>query len=277
MNKFDLEYHKILEKVLREGTKTSNRTGIDTISYFGLQSRYDISEFFPALTTKKLFFKSVRAELLWFLEGSNNYKRLNELGSKIWDANAEADYWKPKAKFEGDVGRVYGVQWRSWLKPDGSTIDQIQNVINDIKNNPTSRRHLVTAWNPGEIDQMALPPCHILFQFYVSMGKLSLQLYQRSADMFLGVPFNIASYSLLLYMVAQVTNLQPGEFIHTIGDAHIYENHTKQIEEQLSRKPFDPPKLELNTEITNIDKFTNKDIKLINYKSHKSIKAPMAV
>ncbi|MCA9386485.1 thymidylate synthase [Candidatus Dojkabacteria bacterium] len=274
----DETYLEQLKFVLDNGIKRGNRTGVDTIGVFGLQARYDLRNGFPAITTKKLFFKSLKAELLWFLEGSNNYKRLNELGSKIWDANAEADYWKPKAKFDGDVGRVYGVQWRSWRAPDGSEIDQIKNAIERIKTKPTDRRIIVSAWNPGEIDEMALPPCHIMFQFYVEENKyLSLQMYQRSADMFLGVPFNIASYSLLLAMIAQVTGLEPKEFIHVIGDAHIYENHIDQVQEQLSRKPYNPPELWLNPEIMDIDKFSMKDIKLKEYDYHPSIKADMAV
>lgn len=266
-----------LKQVLKKGKTRKDRTGVGTKSIFGMQGRYDLSKGFPAITTKRLYFKSVVAELLWFLEGSRNYHRLNELGSKIWDANAEADYWKPKAEFEGDVGRVYGVQWRSWQKPDGTTIDQLKDVIEKIKKDPTNRRLIVSAWNPGELDQMALPPCHIMFQFYVNDGKLSLQMYQRSCDMFLGVPFNIASYSLLLSMVAQVTNLKPGEFVHTLGDAHIYNNHFDQVKEQLSRKPYKLPTLKLNNKIKDIDKFKVDDIKLVNYKYHSAIRAPMAV
>ncbi|MCA9381002.1 thymidylate synthase [Candidatus Dojkabacteria bacterium] len=274
----DKTYLEQLKFVLDNGKKRGNRTGVDTIGVFGMQARYDLREGFPALTTKKLFFKSLKAELLWFLEGSSDYKRLNELGSKIWDANAKADYWKPKAKFDGDVGRVYGVQWRSWRTPDGTEIDQIKNAIERIKTKPTDRRIIVSAWNPGEIDEMALPPCHIMFQFYVEENKyLSLQMYQRSADMFLGVPFNIASYSLLLAMIAQVTNLEPKEFIHVIGDAHIYENHIEQVQEQLSRKPYNPPELWLNPEIKDIDKFSMSDIKLKEYDYHPPIKADMAV
>jgi thymidylate synthase len=271
------QYLDQLKFVLENGKWKGNRTGVRTKGVFGLQTRYNLQEGFPAVTTKKLFFKSVKAELLWFLEGSNNYKRLNELGSTIWDANAEADYWKPKAKFDGDVGRIYGVQWRDWINPEGKHIDQIKNAIDQIKNNPESRRIIVSAWNPGELDQMALPPCHIMFQFFVQGNKLSLQMYQRSADMFLGVPFNIASYSLLLAMVAQVTNLEPYEFVHTLGDAHIYENHIDQVKIQLEREPKDHPKLWLNPEVKDIDDFKMKDIKLLNYKHHPNIKAEMAV
>ncbi len=273
----DETYLKQLKFVLENGSRRENRTGVDTFGVFGLQARYDLEKGFPALTTKKLFFKSVKAELLWFLEGSNDYKRLNELGSKIWDANAEADYWKPKAKFEGDVGRVYGVQWRSWNGPDDKVIDQIANAIENIKTDPGNRRIIVSAWNPGELDQMALPPCHIIFQFYVQGDELSLQMYQRSADMFLGVPFNIASYSLLLSMIAHVTGLKAKEFIHVLGDAHIYENHIDQVKDQLERDPYDPPKLWLNPDVSDIDSFTMKDIKLQDYKYHPPIKAPMAV
>ncbi len=273
----DKTYLEQLKFVLENGERRENRTGIDTVGLFGLQARYDLTNGFPALTTKKLFFKSVKAELIWFLEGSNDYKRLNELGSKIWDANGEADYWKPKAVFEGDVGRVYGVQWRSWRSADGKAVDQIANAIDKITNKPDDRRIIVSAWNPGELDQMALPPCHIMFQFYVSNGELSLQMYQRSADMFLGVPFNIASYSLLLAMVASVTGLKPKEFIHVLGDAHIYVNHIDQVNEQLAREPFKSPELWLNPEIKDIDKFTMRDIKLKNYESHPPIKAIMAV
>lgn len=276
-NTNEQNYLAQLERVLETGQKREDRTGVGTISIFGMQTRYNLQEGFPALTTKKLYFKSVAAELLWFLEGSRDYKRLNELGSKIWNANAEADYWKPKAEFECDVGRVYGVQWRGWKKPNGETVDQIKDVIDKIKNDPTNRRIIVSAWNPGELDQMVLPPCHAFFQFYVHEGKLSVQLYQRSADMFLGVPFNIASYSLLLTMIAQVTDLEPYEFVHTIGDAHIYLNHIEQVKEQLNREPYELPQLKLNEDIKDIDNFTMEDIKLVDYKHHPSIKAPMAV
>jgi thymidylate synthase len=273
-------YLDALTKILEEGTDKDDRTGTGTRAMFGFQMRYDLSKGFPAVTTKKLAFKAVKSELLWFLEGSNDDNRLKELnGSErtIWTDNAEADYWKPKAKFPGDLGRVYGVQWRSWQKPDGGTVDQIKEVIERIKTKPNDRRLIVSAWNPGELDQMALPPCHVLFQFFVADGKLSLQMYQRSCDMFLGVPFNIASYSLLLAMVAQVTGLKVGEFVHVLGDAHIYKNHLDAVKEQLSREPMKSPTLWLNPEIKDIDKFAMDDIKLENYESHPSIKAPMAV
>lgn len=258
----------------------NDRTGVGTRGLFGFQMRFDLAHGFPAITTKKLAFKAVKSELLWFLEGSNDDNRLKELnGSErtIWTDNAEADYWKPKAKFPGDLGRIYGVQWRSWQKPDGGTVDQIKEVIERIKTDPTSRRLIVSAWNPGELDQMALPPCHVMFQFFVADGRLSMQMYQRSCDMFLGVPFNIASYSLFLMMVAQVTGYKPGEFVHVLGDAHIYKNHFDAVKEQLTREPLASPTLWLNPEITDIDKFTMDDIKLENYESHPTIKAPMAV
>lgn len=263
---------------MENGVDKPNRTGIDARTTFGMQMRYNMADGFPALTTKKLAFKSVKAELLWFISGNSDVKELQKLGSHIWDANAEADYWKPRARFEGDLGRVYGVQWRSWKSPySDKPIDQLTEVIKKIKKDPYSRRLIVAAWNPGELDQMALPPCHMFFQFFVVKNKLSLQMYQRSCDMFLGVPFNIASYSLLLHMVAQATGLKPGEFVHTLGDAHIYKNHFNQIKEQLARKPFPLPKLWLNPKIKNIDNFKMNDIKLINYRHHKPIKAPLAV
>jgi len=271
------QYLDILEKILEEGVDRPDRTGVGTRACFGLQMRFDMANGFPAVTTKKLAFKSMAAELLWFIRGSRDVNELQELGSRIWDANAYADYWQPKAEFDGDVGRIYGVQWRSWRTPRGDEIDQLQQVIENIQSNPTSRRHIVTAWNPGELDEMALPPCHILYQFFVADGKLSLHMFQRSCDMFLGVPFNIASYSLLLYMVAQVTGLEPGTFVHTLSDAHIYHNHFDQVKEQLSRTPKTLPHLWLNPDIHSIDDFTMDDIRLENYEHHPSIKATMAV
>ncbi len=273
-------YLDTLRLIMENGTDRDDRTGTGTRALFGLQMRFDMSQGFPAVTTKKLAFKAVKSELLWFLEASTDDNRLKELnGSEktIWTANAEADYWAPKAAFPGDLGRVYGVQWRKWKKPDGTTVDQIADVIEQIKKDPNSRRLIVTAWNPGELDQMALPPCHMFFQFFVADGKLSLFMHQRSCDMFLGVPFNIASYSLLLHMVARATGLVPHEFVHSLGDAHIYLNHFDAVKEQLAREPLAPPALWLNPEVTDIDSFTMDDIRLENYESHPSIKAEMAV
>ena len=279
------QYLDALKNVLENGIDRKDRTGTGTRAVFGMQMRFDMKDGFPAITTKKLAWNSVASELLWFIEGSGDERRLAEIwhGTKdkskktIWTENAEADYWKPKAKFQGDLGRVYGVQWRKWKNPEGKEIDQLANAIKLIKEQPYSRRVIVTAWNPGELEQMALPPCHAFFQFFAANNELSLQMYQRSCDMFLGVPFNIASYSLLLHMVAQVTDLKAGEFIHTLGDAHIYHNHFEQVKEQLKRKPLPLPKLWLNKKIKNIDKFTMEDIKLENYQCHPPIKAPMAV
>ncbi|MGM0439323.1 MAG: thymidylate synthase [Patescibacteria group bacterium] len=271
------KYLSLLEKVMEEGVDKPDRTGVGTRSYFGLQQRYDLSDGFPAVTTKKLFFNSVKAELLWFISGSRDIKDLHEMDCHIWDANVDADYWEDKKQFKTDAGRVYGVQWRDWKNPEGESVDQLKKAIETIKNNPHSRRNIVTAWNPGELDRQVLPPCHAFFQFYVAEGKLSLQMYQRSCDMFLGVPFNIASYSLLLHMVAQVTQLEVGEFVHTMGDAHIYQNHFKQVKEQLSREPKKLPKLKLNKKIKDINEFTMDDIKLVDYNHHPAIKAKMAV
>ena len=279
------QYLDALKQVLEKGADKKDRTGTGTKAVFGIQMRFNMQDGFPAVTTKKLAWKSVVSELLWFIEGKGDERRLAEIlhGTRdkdkktIWTANAEASYWKNKTKFEGDLGRVYGVQWRHWKNSEGKETDQLAEAIKQIKENPSSRRIIVNAWNPGEIDQMALPPCHTFFQFFVTDNKLSLQMYQRSCDMFLGVPFNIASYSLLLHMVAQVTNLEPYEFIHTLGDAHIYQNHFEQVKEQLTRKPLPLPKLKLNPEIKNIDDFKMEDIELINYEHRPPIKAPMAV
>ena len=301
------EYLNALQTVLDKGTTKEDRTGVGTISYFGMQQRYDLSTSFPAVTTKKLAWKSVVSELLWFIEGTGDEHRLREIlhGSRqsekttIWTANATAPYWQPKSQYEGDLGRVYGVQWRHWRTPIehksktfkdefGSTFtssgknsiketDQLTNLVEGIKKDPNGRRHILTAWNPGELDMMALPPCHIMAQFYVADGKLSCQMYQRSCDMFLGVPFNIASYSLLTAMIAQVCNLDVGEFVHVLGDAHIYLNHVEQVKEQLQREPLPAPQLRLNPDVTDITKFTMQDIELINYQSHAAIKAEMAV
>lgn len=272
-------YLDTLRKIMETGIDRTGRNG-DTRALFAIQMRHDFKDGFPALTSKKLAFKAVKSELLWFLEGSNSDERLKELnGSEktIWTANALSDYWKPKATFPGDLGRVYGVQWRNWQGPNGKVVDQIAEVIRMIKEDPTSRRLIVTAWNPGELDQMALPPCHMFFQFFVAGDDLSLHMVQRSCDMFLGVPFNIASYALLLSMVAQVTGKKPKELVMTLNDAHIYHDHFDAVTEQLTREPFAYPTLWLNPERTDIDSFTMDDIKLENYQSHDTIKAPMAV
>lgn len=279
------QYLDLLQRILDSGIDRMDRTGVGTRAMFGMQMRFDMKNGFPAVTTKKLPWKSVVSELLWFIEGSNDERRLAEIlhGTRdpskktIWSLNAEADYWKPKAKFSGDLGRIYGVQWRSWRSSDGREIDQLKEAIESIRKNPESRRIIVSAWNPGELHEMALPPCHAFFQFFVAGSKLHLQMYQRSCDMFLGVPFNIASYSLLLHMAAHVTNLEPGEFIHNLGDTHIYQNHFDQVREQLSRTPLPLPSLWLNPDVKNIEDFRMEDIRLDNYQSHATIKAEMAV
>ena len=274
-------YHDLLLDILNNGEVRDDRTGIGTISVFARQLRFDLRQDFPAITTKKLAWKSCVGELLWFLEGSSDERRLAEITygyrdtSKvtIWTPNSMAGYWKPKAKFQGDLGRVYGVQWRDW---DG--IDQVKNLIEGLKNNPNGRRHIISAWNVGELDEMALPPCHVMSQFYVSKNKeLSCHMYQRSVDVFLGLPFNIASYALLTHMIAQVCDLKVGELIISTGDTHIYKDHVEQVNEQLRREMYPQPTLWLNPEIKNIDKFTMDDIKLIDYQSHDTIKAKMAV
>ncbi|MBL8639837.1 MAG: thymidylate synthase [Alphaproteobacteria bacterium] len=262
------QYHDLLRHVLANGTKKSDRTGTGTISVFGYQMRFRMEDGFPLLTTKKVHTKSVIHELLWFLKGETNIKYLKDNGVSIWDEWADEN---------GDLGPVYGSQWRSWPAPDGRHIDQIANLIHDIKTNPDSRRLMVTAWNPAEIGKMALPPCHCLFQFYVADGRLSCQLYQRSADIFLGVPFNIASYALLLEMVAQVCGLKAGDFVHTLGDAHIYLNHMEQIELQLSRDPRPLPAIHLNPHVTNLFDFKYEDFELVGYDPHPAIKAAVAV
>ena len=262
------QYLDLLKHVIANGTEKSDRTGTGTISIFGYQSRFDLSEGFPVLTTKKLHLKSIIHELLWFLTGDTNIKYLKENGVRIWDEWADES---------GNLGPVYGYQWRSWPTPDGKHIDQISQVVNSLTTNPDSRRHLISAWNVGQIDQMNLPPCHILVQFYVADGKLSCQLYQRSADIFLGVPFNIASYALLTMMMAQVCGLQPGEFIHTLGDAHIYLNHMEQVKLQLTREPFPLPFMKINPNVKNIFDFRFEDFELMGYQAHPHIPGKVAV
>ena len=262
------QYLDLLDRVLKEGVQKEDRTGTGTISVFGHQMRFDLNEGFPCLTTKKLHLKSIIHELLWFLKGDTNVKYLQDNGVRIWNEWADEN---------GDLGHVYGYQWRSWPDYQGGHIDQITEVINTIKNNPDSRRMLVSAWNVADINNMNLPPCHIFFQFYVANGKLSLQLYQRSADIFLGVPFNIASYALLLQMVAQVTGLQPGEFVHTFGDAHIYQNHLEQVKLQLSREPRKLPLMKINPEVKDIFNFKFEDFELVNYDPHPHIAGKVSV
>lgn len=262
------QYLDLLKHIRDNGVVKQDRTGIGTKSIFGYQMRFDLQQGFPLLTTKKVHMKSIIYELLWFISGDTNIKYLKEHGVSIWDEWADTN---------GDLGPVYGHQWRSWPTPDGKSIDQLANVIDTIKNNPDSRRILVSAWNPGEVDKMALPPCHCLFQFYVAEGKLSCQLYQRSADTFLGVPFNIASYSLLTMMIAQVCGLQPGEFIHTTGDTHLYLNHIEQVNLQLSREPRALPKMIINPEVNDLFSFKYEDFRLEDYEPWPKIKAPVAV
>ncbi len=262
------QYLDLMRHVLNQGTVKSDRTGTGTRSVFGHQMRFDLADGFPMVTTKKLHMRSIIHELLWFISGDTNVKYLRENNVSIWDEWADDD---------GNLGPVYGKQWRSWDTPDGRVIDQLTNVIDQIRVNPDSRRLIVNAWNVGELDQMALPPCHMMFQFYVADGRLSCQLYQRSADIFLGVPFNIASYALLLAMVAQVTGLEPGEFVHTLGDAHLYDNHLVQAQTQLGREPRPLPKLILNPTVTSIIDFTFDDVAVVDYDPHPHISAPVAV
>jgi len=262
------QYLDLLAHVMEHGTYKEDRTGTGTISTFGYQMRFDLQEGFPLMTTKKLHLKSIIHELLWFLAGNTNTRYLNENGVRIWNEWADEN---------GELGHIYGYQWRSWPAPDGKHIDQISQVLDSIRENPDSRRHIVSAWNVGELDRMALPPCHILFQFYIADGKLSCQLYQRSADIFLGVPFNIASYSFLLMMMAQVTGLEAGEFIHTLGDAHIYQNHEEQVKLQLSREPRSLPRVRLNPEIRSVFDFRFEDFLLEEYDPHPHIKGAISV
>lgn len=261
-------YLNLMQKILDEGVEREDRTGTGTLSLFAHQMRFDLSESFPVLTTKKLHLRSIIHEILWFLSGDTNVKYLQDNNVRIWNEWADEN---------GELGRVYGAQWRSWQRPDGSTLDQIQSVVDSIQNNPTSRRHLVVAYNPGEIQDMALPPCHAFFQFYVANGKLSCQLYQRSADVFLGVPFNIASYSLLTMMMAQVCGLAPGEFIHTLGDAHLYLNHLEQAKLQLTRETKTLPKMAINPAVKSIFDFKYEDFQLLNYDPHPGIKAEVSI
>jgi thymidylate synthase len=261
-------YLDLLRDVREHGIHRPDRTGTGTYSVFGRQLRFDLADGFPLVTTKRVFLKAIIHELLWFLSGSTNIGYLQQHGVHIWDEWADEN---------GELGPVYGSQWRSWPTPDGSGIDQIAGVLESIRNRPDSRRHIVSAWNPSEVDAMALPPCHALFQFYVAEGRLSCQLYQRSADLFLGVPFNIASYALLTMMVAQVTGLEPGEFIHTFGDTHLYANHVEQADRQLAREPFALPTMRLNPEVTDLFAFRYEDFELLDYVCHPGIKAPIAV
>ena len=262
------QYLDLVAEVLEHGTRKSDRTGTGTLSVFGRQLRFGLEDSFPLLTTKKLHLKSILCELLWFLRGDTNVRWLQERGVTIWDEWADEN---------GELGPVYGYQWRHWRTPDGKEVDQIKNLIQSLRNKPDSRRHIVSAWNPADIDRMALPPCHLLFQFYVAGGRLSCQMYQRSADLFLGVPFNIASYSALTLMVAQVTGLKPAEFILTLGDAHLYLNHLEQAREQITRKPRAFPRLRLNAAVRELLEFRYEDFTLENYDPHPAIKAPIAV
>ncbi len=264
----ETQYLDLMRHVLEHGARREDRTGTGTLSVFGGQMRFALTSEFPLLTTKKLHLKSIIIELLWFLRGSTNIKWLQENGVSIWNEWADEN---------GELGPIYGYQWRNWNAPDGRKIDQIEQVLGSIKRNPNSRRHIVTAWNPADVDRMKLPPCHAFFQFYVADGKLSCQMYQRSADIFLGVPFNIASYALLTMMIAQVSGLKPGEFVHTLGDAHLYLNHLEQAREQLSREPRPLPRMKLNPAVKNLDDFRYEDFTLEAYDPHPGIKAPIAV
>ncbi|MES9936267.1 MAG: thymidylate synthase [Sedimenticola sp.] len=262
------QYLDLMRHVRDNGIRKEDRTGTGTVSVFGYQMRFDLAEGFPVVTTKKLHLRSIIHELLWFLQGDTNIRYLKENGVSIWDEWADEN---------GDLGPVYGYQWRSWPAPNGESIDQITQLVDQIRNNPDSRRLMVSAWNPADVEHMALPPCHCLFQFYVAEGRLSCQLYQRSADIFLGVPFNIASYALLTLMIAQVTGLEPGEFVHTFGDAHLYLNHLEQVETQLSREPLPLPTMKLNPDVKSVFDFRYEDFELVGYEAHPHIKAPVAV
>ncbi len=262
------QYLELLRRVREGGVRKADRTGTGTLSLFGYQMRFDLEEGFPLLTTKKLHLRSIIHELLWFLRGETNIRTLREQGVSIWDEWADE---------KGDLGPIYGHQWRAWPTADGGRIDQISELVEGIRRDPDSRRHIVTAWNPADLPRMALPPCHLLFQFHVAEGRLSCQLYQRSADIFLGVPFNIASYSLLTLMVAQVTGHRPGDFVHTLGDAHLYLNHLEQADEQLRRTPFPPPRMRLNPEVGSLFDFRYEDFSLEGYQAHPHIRAPVAV
>lgn len=277
----EIQYLELLCRVMAEGESRKDRTGVGTLSIFGEQLRLDLSKSFPAITTKKLAFKACKAELLWFLEGGRSELRLHDIThgdessrkSTIWEGNAYAPYWRAKAEFPGDLGKIYGYQWRNW-----NGVDQVEKLIDELKNDPFGRRHILSAWNVDQLDQMALPPCHVMSQYYVSKNReLSCHMYQRSVDTFLGLPFNIASYALLTSMLAQVCGYTPGKLIISMGDTHIYKNHLEQVREQLSREPLEPPKLVLNSNVKEINMFNMTDIQLDGYKSHKAIKAEMAV
>jgi thymidylate synthase len=291
------QYLDVLRKALETGVERDDRTGTGTRAIFGEVLRFRMSDGFPAVTTKRLAFRSVLAELLWFIAGSSDVNELHALGTHIWDGNAYAPYWMGKARFEGDAGRNYGQQWRDWIAPDGRHVDQLADVIRGIRERPESRRHVVTAWNPGELDATSLPACHALFQFFVAEGRLSLMMYQRSCDLFLGVPFNIAEYAVMLHLVAQITGLEPDEFVHVLADAHVYRDHVDAAREQLERAPFPSPTLSLDPSLRSLDDVTDRYreilararagdapgplldgvARLVGYQSHASIKAKMAV
>lgn len=262
------QYLKLMQHVLENGVRRGDRTGVGTIGVFGYQMRFDLADGFPAITTKKLHFRSIIHELIWFLQGNTNIGYLNDNKVTIWDEWADED---------GDLGPIYGYQWRSWPTPDGGSIDQISTLVTQLQEDPYSRRHVVSAWNVADVERMSLPPCHCLFQFHVADGRLSCQLYQRSADIFLGVPFNIASYSLLLLMIAQVTGYEPGEFVHTFGDAHLYLNHLEQAELQLTREPYPLPVMKLNSSVKTLLDFKYEDFQLVDYRCHPRISAPIAI